>query len=35
MGELTVVIKIEQDGQEDRERYSDKDICDSDVPEMD
>ena len=34
MRELTVVIKIEQDGQKDRERYSNEDICDSDVPEM-
>lgn len=35
MGELTVVIKIEQDGEEDGERYGNKDICDFDVPEMD
>ena len=35
MGELTVVIKVEQDGQEDSKRYSNEDICDSDVPEMD
>ena len=35
MGELTVVIKVEQDGEEDRERYGNEDICDFDVPEMD
>ncbi len=35
MGELTVVIEIEQDGKEDRERYGNEDICDFDVPEMD
>ena len=35
MEELTVVIKVEQDGEEDRERYGNEDICDFDVPEMD
>ena len=35
MGELTVVIKVEQDGEEDGERYSNEDIGDFDVPEMD
>lgn len=35
MEELTVMIKVEQDGQEDRERYGNEDICDSHVPEMD
>ena len=35
MGELTVVIKVEQDGEEDRERYGNEDICDVDVPELD
>ena len=35
MGELTVVIEVEQDGEEDRERYGNEDICDFDVPEMD
>ena len=35
MGELTVVIEVEQDGEEDGERYGNEDICDFDVPEMD